>query len=442
MKRSTPQSSSLSDPLVVGVGAATLAVMALVAACNATSDPRAGTRSSSAGGLSSGTSGASGTSGGSASGGLDAAPPVGPIECGPAPGAAAPFTKQALLGAASKCAAWHACNFQNAATVLRTTFRDHAAAPSDDKRALAQVAWRGAMNEWSKMELFQFGPVATKTIDKYHGRGLRSFVHPWPDLNRCQVETQVVTKDYLKGWDVVFPSSRGLFAVEYALFHPGADTVCFPNSTAAQTWATQTPAQLTQAKNDYAAAIVDNLVALALELRNVWAPTGENFEAKLLAFDGYGSEQETLNVVAWSLLYPEQEIKDLKLGTSGRAGFQTAPDNPETPFADVEVGNMRSNLRAFRSLFQGCSADGTGVGFDDWLIAAGQQQLAQDIITLLASAQAAADAFPSFKVATTQQFIDMYNAIKPLSNLLKTSFMGSASPLNLKLPASAASDTD
>jgi hypothetical protein len=265
-------------------------------------------------------------------------------------------------------------------------------------------------------------------------------VHPWPDLNRCQVETQVVQKGFLQGWDVVFPSSRGLFPVEYALFYPGADTACFPNSDTAKIWATQSPAQLTQAKTDYAVAIVDNIVAVSLEIRNVWAPAGENFKAKLLAFDGYGSEQETLNVVAWSLLYPEQEIKDLKLGSL--AGFQPAANNPETPFARVEADNMRTNLRAFRTLFQGCGADGVGVGFDDWLIAAGQQQLASDILATLASAQAAADAFPAFPQATPAQFVDMYNAIKPLTNLLKTSMFGSASPLNLKLPASAASDTD
>ena len=427
-------------PLVVGVGAALAAVLAIVA-CHETSDPRAGSSnvsSSGGGGASSGTGGASGAP--NSSGGLDAAPPVGAIECGPAPGMAAPFTKQALLGAAADCAAWHACNFQNAATALRITVRDQAAAPTEAKRTAAQVAWRGAMNEWSKMELFQFGPVGPSSIDKYHGRGLRTFVHPWPDLNRCQVETQVVQKTYQQGWDLVFPSSRGLFAVEYALFHPGADTACLPNSTTAQTWAAQTRAQLTQGKIDYAVAIADNIVALSLEIRNVWAPAGENFKGKLLAFDGYGSEQETLNVVAWSLLYPEQEIKDLKLGSL--AGFQPAPNNPETPFVRIEVENMRSNLRAFRSLFQGCGADGTGVGFDDWLIAVGQQQLAADLLAMLVTAQAAADAFPAFPQATPAQFVDMYNAIRPLSNLLKTSFFGSASTLNLKLPASAASDTD
>ena len=40
------------------------------------------------------------------------------------------------------------------------------------------------------------------------------------------------------------------------------------------------------------------------------------------------------------------------------------------------------------------------------------------------------------------QFDALYTQLRVLSNLLKTNFFGSASPLNLKLPASAASDTD
>lgn len=436
----SPRRSSPSFALVVAVTVSAACGVSAVVACTATSDPRAG-KAGAAG--SSGNGGPSGTSGGpsNSSGGLDAAPPVGPVECGPAPGTAgAPFTKVALLGASADCAAWHACNFQNAATTLRTSFRDHAAAPSEAKRTAAQAAWRVAMNEQSKMDLFQFGPVGSKTVDQYHGRGLRSFVHPWPDLNRCQIETQVVTKAYAGGWEAVFPGSRGLHAVEYALFYPGADTVCLANSSAAQTWATQTPDQLTAAKNAYGVAVVDNLVALSLEIRAVWAADGESFKSKLLAFDGYGSEQETLNVVAWSLYYLAHETKDLKLGSL--AGFQTSPFASETPFARVEIENVRTNLRAFRSLFQGCGADGSGLGFDDWLIAAGQAQLAHDVLSALAHAQTAADAFPPFAQATTPQFVELYGAIKPLSDLIKTSFFGSASPLNLRLPSSAPSDTD
>lgn len=415
---------------------ASAAALAAAVACT-TSDPRAGTNA--AGGSTSSSSSSSSTS--SSSGGIDATTPEGPLECGPPPGAAGTFTKAALLDAASRCAAWHACGFQNAATALRASVRDHVAAPTDTaKTEAARNAWRTAMDEQSKMEIFQFGPAGSKSVDRYHGRGLRTFVHPWPDLNRCQVETQITTRTYAQGWDFVLPSGRGLFALEYGLFFTGEGTACQPNSTAAKTWATFSPDQLVTAKGDYESAVAENLVAIALELRNVWLPEGENFAAKLAAFDGYGSEQETLNVVAWSLFYPEGEIKDLKLGRP--AGFQPGAPIPETPYALREVENVRTNLRTWRSLFQGCSTDGTGIGFDDWLVAAGQEQLANEMLAALDGIQAAADAFPSFGTATEAQFVELYGAIKPLSDLLKSRFFGSASPLNLKLPASAASDTD
>jgi uncharacterized protein len=434
---SSPSPHRRSGIVLGGVAAAATLAVGVFVACTSTTDPRAGT--SSGGPSTSGGPGAtSGAPGGS--GLVDATVPEGPVDCGPRPGGATTFTKPALIAAAADCAAFHTCNFQNAATALRATVRAQVAAPDDGKKTAAQGAWRAAIDAWSTMEFFQFGPVAPTVVDKYHGRSLRSFIHPWPDLNRCQIETQVATKQYAQGWNLVLPSGRGFFGVEYLLFYPGADTVCLSNSTAAQTWATLSPAALGQAKNDYAVALVDNLVALALELRNVWAPEGENFKPKLVAAEGYGSEQEALNVIAWSLMYFEQEIKDLKLAP--RAGISTSAPNPETPFGHVDIDNVRTNIRAFRALFQGCGADSGGLGFDDWLITSGNAALAQEILTLLGQVETAANAFPSFETATQQQFLDLYNVVRPLSTLLKTQFFGSASPLNLKLPASAASDTD
>jgi uncharacterized protein len=422
-----------SPAIVATLAGAALALVSAVISCT-TEDPRAGTRnnaSSSSGGSS---------SGGSSSGGIDATAPETPIDCGSAPGVAGPFSKQTLLAAASDCAAWHACSFVNAATALRKSVREQAAAPTNEKLGAARTAWKNAMDEWSKMELFQFGPAGSTAIDPYHGRGLRSFVHPWPQTSRCEVERQVAGKEWRDGVNTVLPSGRGLYALEYLLHYEGADTACLPATPTGQAWAALSPADLATAKNDYAVAVADNVVALALELRNVWLPEGENFKAKLASFDLYGSEQEALNVVAWSLFYIEDDVKDWKLAP--RAGVKTTQPTPETPFALVEIENIRTNLRTFRSLFQGCSADGTGTGFDDWLVAAGQAQLSDEILAALAQAQAAADAFPTFSQASEEQFKQLYDALKPLSDLLKTRFFGSASPLNLKLPASAASDTD
>lgn len=410
-------------------------VVVAVVACTSTPDPRPGVATGPTNTSPPPTS--TPTGGGS----VDADVPDAAVDCGPAPAASGTFDRPALLGAAATCAAWHACTFQNAIIALRQSAHEGGDSPNDDARAAVRAAWRTAMDAWSGLELFQFGPIASKTTDKYHGRGLRSFVHPWPATNRCQVETQIATKGYATdGFDLVVPGGRGLFAVEYVFFHPGVDTACLPNAEASKIWATLSADDLVRAKVSYARAVSDDLAARAAEITNVWASDGENFGAKLLAHEGYGSEQETLNVVAWSLLYVEKEVKDWKL--AGRAGVAASAPDSETPFAGIEIDNVRTNLRAFRRLFQGCGDGGEGIGFDDWLTATGASTLATDMLAALDGAEAAAAAFPPFAQATTEQFSAFYGAIKPLSDLLKNSFFGSGSPLNLKLPASAASDTD
>jgi predicted lipoprotein len=417
----------------------TLAVLG--GACT-TDDPRAGTRQG-ASSTSSGGSSTSGSGGTSSSGGLaDAAIPEQAIDCGAQPAATASFSKQALLAAAADCSAWHACNFQNAATKLRSSVKDTTADAT--KIEATRAAWKAAMDSWSAIELFQFGPIGSKTVDPYHGRGLRAFINPWPQTSRCEVEKQIATKPYKdQGIGSVLPAARGLFALEYIFFYPNTDTACLPASPTGQAWSTlaSSPANLTAAKNEYANAVADNLAALSLEIRNVWLPQGENFKSKLAgSYEGYGSDQEALNIVGWSLFYIEKDVKDLKLAV--RAGVDPGSPNPETPFAQVEIENIRANLRASRRLFQGCGPNNEGVGFDDWLIATNVPDLANEMLAALTQAQTAADAFPSFTTATQAQFLQLYEAIRPFSTLLKTRLFGSGSPLNLKLPQGSASDTD
>ena len=273
---------------VAGVGI----LVAAIAACRNTDDPREGVGNPT--GTSSGTAPAPTNVGSSGGGLLDATVPA-TNECGSAPVSTVAFTKQALLGAAADCAAWHACNFVNASATLQKSVQANSG---------REDAWKKAMESVSSLEGFRFGPWAGKSIDPSQGRGLRSFVHAWPDVSRCEVDKQVIARDYEKGWNLVFPSGRGLYALEVLFFYGGADTACFPNSPTGQGWATK-PAD---AKDVYAKAVADNIVAIALEAQNAFRPVaegGEGFKEKLLAAEGYGSEQEALTVVAWSLFYPE-----------------------------------------------------------------------------------------------------------------------------------------
>lgn len=394
-----------------------------------------GGESSGVGGSSTG--GAPGTGAAPGSGGTSS---VG-AECGAAPFSTQDFTKKRLLENVGECAAHHVCLFASQAIELERRVSEYAAEPTAQHLNLARIAWVQAMDAWALSVPAQFGPVASVASDSYHGRGIGAFIHAWPSLNRCEVEKQVATRAYEEqGFQRVLPGARGLSALEYLLFYAGDDTSCASNSSTAKAWTELSPSEISEAKRDYAKAVAFDLVSKAEALVNVWASGGEDFGSTLTSATGYGSEQEALNVVSWSLLYIYEVVRDLKVGPL--AGIGTALFNPETPYALVDVQSIRANIAAFRALFQGCGANHRGLGFDDWLSAAGAEELSRDILDALDTIEAHAAELPPLHQASAEQMAHFYADLKVLSDLLKEELFGSGSVINLKLPASAASDTD
>ena len=367
-------------------------------------------------------------------------------DCGPAPSATPTFTRAALREAAADCAIWQYCHAENAATALRdavTALRDDS---SDAAHEAARKAWRTTMQRWSVAELFQFGPVGSKVEsagrDPYHGQGIRDFVYAWPVVGRCRVEEQIIGRGYEKSWSQVQISGRGLFGLEYLLFYGGADHGCSPNSATGKGWAALDAAGLASAKLDYAAAISADVLEQVHGLREAWKPDGGNFRQTLIDAKGYENEQQALNVIAWSLLYIEKEVKDWKVGIPAGVTLTSPVSQPENTFSLSGIEAIRENVRGFRALFQGCGQDGAGLGFDDWLVDVGQGQLAQDMLSALDGAEAAADAFPPLQQASKPELETFYQQLRGLTSLLKADFFGAGSTLNLKLPAGVASDTD
>jgi predicted lipoprotein len=368
------------------------------------------------------------------------------FDCGEPPISNETFTRANFRAAAADCAMWQYCRFEGAAIALSDSLQAHAGERSEASLAEAQAAWRQAMETWSNVELFQFGPLGSKVEsqgkDPVHGQGIRDLIYSWPVVARCRVEDQVIGRGYEKSWTPVLISARGLFGLEYLLFYPGADTACNANSTTAKTWATLGEAEIADAKTDYAVALSGDVLERVRGLRELWSPEGGNFRQTFVDATGYESEQQALNVLAWSLIYAEREVKDWKVGIP--AGYTTTSPVTlaETSFARVGTENLRQNLEGFRSLFQGCGPNGEGLGFDDWLSDAGAPELAGDMIVALEGARSAAENFPPFEQATPADLETLYQAIKALTNLLKSDFFGTGSVLNLKLPEGVASDTD
>lgn len=371
--------------------------------------------------------------------------PVGD-QCGGAPVSEAAFTRAALRSAAAECARWQYCRFETSARQMQEAVEAHAALRTAASLEAARAAWLEAMSLWSEVELFQFGPLGSKSEaagrDPYHGQGIRDVIYAWPAVGRCKVEDQVIGRGYASSWSTVVISGRGLFGLEYLLFYPGSDSACPPSSSTSKVWATLSEAELQTRKLEYAAALADDVSKRAVALRQAWQPSGGDFASTFVSAAGYPSEQEALNVLAWSLVYIERELKDWKLGVPAGYTLTHPVSTPEAPYARVGIDNIRANLRGFRSLFEGCGSAGEGLGFDDWLIAADQAELARDMLLALGAAQAAADAFPPLDAATAEELDSLYLAIKALTNLLKAELFGPGSPLNLKLPAGVEGDTD
>jgi predicted lipoprotein len=367
-------------------------------------------------------------------------------ECGPAPTATPTFTRAALREAAADCTIWQYCHVANATTALRdavTALRDDS---SDAARERAQQAWRSAMQRWSVAELFQFGPAGSRVEsagrDPVHGQGIRDFVYAWPVVGRCRVEEQIIGRGYEKSWSQVQISGRGLFGLEYLLFYGGVDHGCSPNSATGKGWAALDEAGLASAKLAYADALANDVFEQVHGLREAWSPDGGNFRQTLIDATGYENEQQALNVLAWSLLYIEKEVKDWKVGIPAGVTLTSPVSQAEGTFSLSASESIRENLRGFRALFQGCGEHGEGLGFDDWLNDVGQNQLATDMLSALDGAQAAADAFPPLHTATKPELEAFYQQLRALTSLLKADFFGAGSTLNLKLPAGVASDTD
>ncbi len=429
------------------------------------SSSRGGTRSSGWGagptrGGTTGTDGKGGTTGSGASGGTmrgssgeggdlgtgGEGNPLPDDGCGEPPISTQPFSKSALRSAAGECAIWHYCKFASRAAALDARIGGHVTRPSADTLERARTAWREAMSAWSTVELFQFGPLASSADsagrDGVHGEGIRDLVYSWPLDARCRVEEELASQAYKNGFGGVLVSSRGLTALEYLLFYEGSDTACNPGTATANVFASLDADDLAARKLGYLGAVSGDVLANAHRLLERWDPAGGNFLATFVAAQGYEDEQQALTILGWALLYVEREVKDWKLGIPAGFTLNQPVNGPEASFAHAGTEAVVQNLRGFRRLFQGCGPAGEGLGFDDWLDAAGHGELGADILRALDAAETTAATFPPLDAATPTELESFYFTVKALTNLLKSDLFGAGSPLNLKLPMTVQGDTD
>jgi predicted lipoprotein len=377
---------------------------------------------------------------GDAGGGMDAGEP--PPE---------PFTKRGLLKAAAACAVAHYDAFATDASRLREATQAWAADPSDEKRSAVRDAWRVANARWQRAELFRFGPAA-RAMDDPGGSDLRDVIYAFPQNNACLIDQRIVDRKYATDFASILIGARGLNSVEYLSFYGSESNSCgsFISINAQGTWAALGADEVNRRRAAYADAALADVMAKSNALRDAWAESGGNFVNQMTAPGSgkvYASEQAALNAVSHGLFYLEKEIKDWKLGlplglTDG-CTTTTCPNLVESRYAKVSTDNLRQNLVGFRKLFEGCGSDDNGLGFDDWLVAVGAEDLNARMLAALEAAQQAVDDLdPPVEeaiVSAPDKLLAVHAAVKKLNDLLKTEFV---STLDLELPMGAEGDND
>lgn len=367
-----------------------------------------------------------------------------------APLAPQAFTKAALIKEVAGCAVDRYAKFNTSALTLQDAVAAYAATPSPETSAAAQLAWRTAMGIWQQAEAFAFGPASGATDPG--GQGLRDQIYSFPFGSRCQVDVQIVNQAYAKSdFGNTFINARGLGALEYLLFHSGNANACPAASeiNIKGTWAALTASDLHSRRRAYASAVTQALVQRGQALTSAWE-TGD-FKQQLLSAGVsstlFATDQAALNAIFNGLFYVEFALRDAKLGTPAGLTMDcltgTCPEALESPYALESTMNIVNNIVGVRRVLLGCDTNGEAIGFDDWLVAANQPAVANQLRSALNTALAlAAKLSPPLEVAITtapEKVRELHAAVRELTTLLKTQF---ATVLNLDLPMSVEGDND
>lgn len=365
---------------------------------------------------------------------------------------ATPFSKRALLEAAVDCAIERYAEFEKRAEALRDDLVAYAEAPTSAALDKARRSFLAAMESWQVAELFRFGPAARSP--EPGAKNLRDEIYGWPLVSTCRIDEQIVNEAYTAAdfQTASFVNGRTLSALDYLLFYEGRESTCTSLSPIVQSgaFAALSEEELVKRRAAYALRVAEGVLARVRELSAAWDPKGGNFRQEMLSAGSgsatFSSEHVALNAVSNALFYLDKEVKDWKIARP--AGLSecfsgNCADLVESRYAHASAAYVLRNLHGFRRLFQGCSSDGQGIGFDDWLVAVGAEDLANAMIEALDEAERnIADISPSLEavlVSDPDRIAAAHAKVKGLTDLLKADFI---TMLDLELPITTASDND
>jgi predicted lipoprotein len=237
--------------------------------------------------------------------------------------------------------------FQDAATTFESD-------PSLDTLEALQQSWRDSSSTWQKVSLFEMGRrtfVYHSEIDNH------SAVHIDTIEDQILPGDDVLDADYLGGRG---SSLKGLRTLEYLIFGPEND----PD----QIIATFTSLPYAERRMQYLVAAVNLLHENALDIWEIWSPDGENYVADFIEADDGSSIQESISMLSNLMLNDFEHVVQMNIGIGlgGNSG-EVDPAYATAPYSGYSLEQAVSFLEILQQTFNGDGADGSGLGFDDYL---------------------------------------------------------------------------
>lgn len=359
------------------------------------------------------------------------------------------FTRRALLEAIGTCVLENASTLDERALAL-----EQAVSAAEDDPSLLPAArdrWAEVMETLQRLEPMQLGPGAPST--QPGGKDLRDKMYSWPLTSPCAVDAHLPGEDYDTRPDDVLINARGLGALEYLLFEEATTNACLASHplNADGVWSTLSAETIRERRAAYAVFVARDVTEWTRALVSAWDPEQGNFAGEL-ALAGSSSKTFTrdslaLNAASDALFYVEWATKDLKVARPAgitQCEAATCPDTLESLYAHRSKSHVRDNLVGFRMAFAGCSEDGAGLGFDDFLYAIGQGPVGREIVEDATAAIAALDAIEEDDLADAiasdrASVVDLHAALKRITDALRTDFL---TLLDLELPRRVEGDND
>jgi predicted lipoprotein len=224
-------------------------------------------------------------------------------------------------------------------------------------RTAAQQSWQQAMLSWQKLEVMQFGPV----------KEYRNAIYSWPlSVNKtCNMDGVIASGNF----DSTTPQQRGLPAVEYVLFADAPLPSCSDAPEAAADAAKRCA---------FAQAAIESM---RTNVANMSFDLGSYEPAATPG--GQASAQELFE----ALFYVYNQTKGEKLQKTVLPENQNEvfePEKLEIAFADINAEVIAANLEAAQALMT--AGNGNNGGFASYLVAAGQADLANNMLSSLQTA--------------------------------------------------------